>query len=92
MMFDSCSAGGFCGFVQIKLFALPNCGDYEECCEQILEHEVLHQTLGKMIGVDAKRELDHIHRSFFALDCNTNQWTYVLRFAHEKKGKITIIL
>jgi hypothetical protein len=90
MMFPECIAGGYTGFVQIKIFALPNCSDCEECAIELLNHEILHQTLDKVIGGEAKVKLDKIHKPFCVLDCATNKWSYVIRFVHEKRGHITV--
>jgi len=90
--FQKCIAGGYTGFVQIKLFANTDCDDYEECAEEILEHEVLHQVLDKVVGHDAKIALDKIHKSFYVLDCNENKWRFVIKFMSTKKnGQVAII-
>lgn len=92
MYFKNCVAGGYTGFVQIKLFAQPNCEDYEECAEDIINHEVLHQVLEKVAGVEAKKALDKIHRSFYVYDCNEKKWRFVINFVYEKKATKTITI
>lgn len=90
-MFHNSIAGGYCGYVKIKLFAIPNCSDYEDCVEQILNHEVLHLVLDKVAGEEARKKLDTIQRSFYVLDCNANKWHFVVSFVLYKNGKQIII-
>jgi len=90
MYFDNCIAGGYTGFIQIKLFAQPECGDYEECAEEILEHEVLHQVLDSVVGHDAKMALDNIHKSFYVYDEETKKWRFIIKFVAGKKKNKTL--
>lgn len=84
MIFKSCIAGGYTGNVNIKLFASSKCKDYEEAAEQILEHEVLHQVLNRVVGFEAKKKLDNIHQSFYALDVRNQKWQYTIEFIRKK--------
>jgi hypothetical protein len=86
MYFKNCVAGGYTGYVQIKLFAQPNCEDYEECAEDIINHEVLHQVLEKVGGIEAKKALDKIHKSFYVYDVTEKKWRFVIKFVHEKNS------
>lgn len=90
MFFDNCIAGGYTGWIQIKIFARPECGDYEECAEEIIEHEVLHQVLDRVIGHDAKMSLDNIHKSFYVYDEGTKKWKFVVKFVVGKSEKKTL--
>lgn len=90
MYFKDCVAGGYTGWVLIKLFAHPECGDYAECTEEILTHEVLHQVIEKVAGHEAKMALDHIHKSFYCYDEVTKKWRFVVEFAKEDKFKKTV--
>jgi hypothetical protein len=90
MFFEDCVAGGYTGWVLIKIFAHPECGDYAECAEEILNHEVLHQVLERIEGHEAKMALDNIHRSFYCYDEATKKWRFVVEFAAEDKLKKTI--
>lgn len=91
LSFEKCIAGGYTGYVLIKLFSNPDCDDYEECAEEILNHEILHQVLDKVVGHEAKMGLDNIHKSFYVLDCNENKWRFVIKFVSKKKGNVAII-
>lgn len=92
MYFKDCIAGGYTGFVQIKLFAQPNCENYEKCAEEILNHEVLHQVLNKIEGHEAKMALDNIHKSFYVYDGSSKKWNFVVNFVFEKKNTKTITI
>jgi hypothetical protein len=92
MMFGRCIAGGYTGFVQIKLFSMENCSEWENCAEEILNHEVLHQVVYKVAGWDAKQKLDRVHQTFYVLDLKTKKWEYVVGFiAKEGNGSIIFI-
>jgi hypothetical protein len=90
--FKDCVAGGYTGFFQIKLFARPECEDYAECAEEILEHEVLHQVLNNIEGRETKKALDNIHKSFYVYDVIAKKWHFVVKFVLEKKNHIVNIL
>lgn len=90
MYFKDAVAGGYTGWVLIKIFAHPQCGDYAECAEEIINHEVLHQVLDKVAGHEAKIALDKIHKSFYCYDMNEKKWRFVVQFSLEDKNKKTV--
>jgi hypothetical protein len=83
--FKDCVAGGYTGWIQIKLFARENCSNYEECAEEIIIHEVLHQVLDQVVGHEAKMALDNIHQPFYVYDEVAKKWRFVLKFVGGKK-------
>jgi hypothetical protein len=84
MYFKDCIAGGYTGWVQIKLFAKLDCDDYEECAEEILTHEVLHQVLEEVEGRTTKKALDNIHQPFYVYDTTAKKWHFVIEFVSGK--------
>jgi len=90
MYFDNCIAGGYTGWIQIKIFARPECSDYEKCAEEIIGHEVLHQVLDQVVGHEAKMSLDNIHKSLYCYDTNTKKWRFTVEFVTKKKNSTTI--
>lgn len=87
MYFKDCIAGGYTGWVQIKLFAQKDCDDYEGCAEEILTHEVLHQVLEQVEGPYTKKALDNIHQPFFVYDTVAKKWHFVIEFVSGKLRK-----
>lgn len=53
--------GGYASYVILKLFCDKKWMT-TELVEDFLNHEVLHQVLGKRIGEEAKHKLDNIHK------------------------------
>lgn len=88
--FSDMVAGGYTGYSYIKLFELQNIVDEEDCAVDILNHEVLHQVIGKVAGREAQQKLDNIHKSFYICEVETEKWKYTINFIFSKKNHITI--
>lgn len=92
LWYKNCVGGGYTWSTLIKLFVQPNCENCEECAEEIINHEVLHQVLSKVEGPKAKETLDNIHKAFYVYNCTTKKWEFIIKFAYEKKTTKTVTI
>ena len=90
--FPHAVAGGYCGLAIIKIFSINNDIHFEieDSIIEILNHEVLHQVIGKVADSKARHELDNIHKPFWSLDEKKHVYC-TLTFAFNKDGKTQLI-
>jgi hypothetical protein len=83
-------AGGYCGLAIIKIFSTNTEYEIEDSITEILNHEVLHQVIGKVADSKARHELDNIHKPFWSVDENKCV-SCTLTFVFNKDGKTQLI-
>ena len=88
--FSNAIAGGYCGLATIKLFYMNVSDGMENSVSDILNHEVLHQVIGKVTDAGTRAKLDNVHKSFWIIDENKIQ-RITMSFVVVKDGKIELI-
>jgi hypothetical protein len=89
--FESDGVGGYCGLAIIRLFATDTgmLLGTEEGITDVLNHEVLHQVIGKVAGSKARHELDNVHKSYWLIEGKTGRYSLV--FVYTKDGRTQLI-
>lgn len=88
--FPNSVAGGYCGLAIIKIFSTNTGYEIENGIIEILNHEVLHQVIGKVADSKARHELDNIHKPFWSVD-EKKYVSCTLTFTFKKDGKTELI-
>ena len=68
----------------IKIFVLPTAIVEEESIINLLEHEVMHQVLGK-VHLLARHKFDNIQKPYTMLDVETGKWKFGIKYVIMKK-------
>jgi hypothetical protein len=88
--FSESIAGGYCGLATIKLFYMNVSDGMENSVSDILNHEVLHQVIGKVTDAGTRAKLDKVHKSFWIVDEDKIQ-RITMSFVVVKDGKLELI-
>ena len=88
--FPSAIAGGYCGLATIKLFSTKENNNHEDSIIDILNHEILHQVIGKVTNAGTRAKLDKVHKPFWILDENKKP-RFTMSFVVIKNGKVELI-
>lgn len=89
--FPNSVAGGYCGLAIIKIFSINTGYEIEDSIIEILNHEVLHQVIGKVADSKARHELDNIHKPFWSVDEKKHVYC-TLTFTFKKDGKTELLI
>jgi hypothetical protein len=91
--FEDAVAGGISDENSIALFMLSNMiKEEEECAVQILNHEVLHQVLGRTIDKSTMMKLDNIQKPCYLYDYEAKKWSREVIFIFRKKNRYVVIV
>ena len=81
-------AGGYSTMALIKLFSDPKLTVDENSLTELLNHEILHQVLRKVVNQCACKGLDNITKVLTRFNCDDKVWYFDVEFVSKKTGKI----
>lgn len=80
-------AGGYSTAASIKLFSDPKITIDEDSLADMMNHEILHQVLKKVINQSTCKGLDNITKAYPMFNCDENKWYFEIKFINKRTGK-----